>query len=139
MKHMRKHNPDPLTAAAVLVAQHAQSAASQNQGQNPGSSAGGGAQSRGDRSDSRQGGGGGGGRGGAGGGQNQGQSQGGHGNQGSYSQVEGVPCPFDLHQYKTVAAGDIQYKPVSVASLTAHKDLCLTVATSTIQVEHLNS
>ncbi|XP_041962261.1 zinc finger protein 384b isoform X4 [Alosa sapidissima] len=148
MKHMRKHSPDPLMSAAVVVAQHAQSGANQNQGQNPSSSAGGGAQNRGDRGDNRPGGGsggggggsGGGGRGGGGGGgQGQGQSQGGHGTPGSYPQVEGVPCPFDLHQYKTVAAGDIQYKPVSVASLAAHKDLCLTVATSTIQVEHLNS
>uniref|UniRef100_A0A667YCQ2 Zinc finger protein 384 a n=1 Tax=Myripristis murdjan TaxID=586833 RepID=A0A667YCQ2_9TELE len=51
-----------------------------------------------------------------------------------------VPCPFDLHQYKTVAANEIQYKPVSVADLSvAHKDLCLTVSTSAIQVEHMNS
>ncbi|KAL2084020.1 hypothetical protein ACEWY4_019538 [Coilia grayii] len=157
MKHMSKHNPEHLASAAVVVAQHAQSGASQNQGQNSGSSAGGGAQSRADGSDSRPdagaggtggasggGGGGGGGRGrggggGSGGGQSQGQSQGAHGTPGSYPHVEGVPCPFDLHQYKTVAAGDIQYKPVSVASLTSHKDLCLAVATSTIQVEHLNS
>ncbi|KAG5856247.1 hypothetical protein ANANG_G00006020 [Anguilla anguilla] len=68
-----------------------------------------------------------------------GQNQGGHGNPGSYPQAEGVPCTFDLHQYKTVSAGDIQYKPVSVADLAAHKDLCLTVSTSAIQVEHLNS
>uniref|UniRef100_A0A3Q0T8J8 Zinc finger protein 384 a n=1 Tax=Amphilophus citrinellus TaxID=61819 RepID=A0A3Q0T8J8_AMPCI len=51
-----------------------------------------------------------------------------------------VPCPFDLHQYKTVAAGEIQYKPVTVADLpVTHKDLCLTVSTSAIQVEHMNS
>uniref|UniRef100_A0A3P8WT05 Zinc finger protein 384 a n=1 Tax=Cynoglossus semilaevis TaxID=244447 RepID=A0A3P8WT05_CYNSE len=51
-----------------------------------------------------------------------------------------VPCPFDLHQYKTVATGEIQYKPVSVADLpVVHKDLCLTVSTSAIQVEHMNS
>uniref|UniRef100_A0A3B4YG76 Zinc finger protein 384 a n=1 Tax=Seriola lalandi dorsalis TaxID=1841481 RepID=A0A3B4YG76_SERLL len=51
-----------------------------------------------------------------------------------------VPCPFDLHQYKTVAASEIQYKPVSVADLpVVHKDLCLTVSTSAIQVEHMNS
>ncbi|XP_062395472.1 zinc finger protein 384b isoform X2 [Sardina pilchardus] len=137
MKHMRKHSPDVMSAA-VVVAQHAQSGANQNQGQNPSSSAGGGAQNRGDRGDNRPGGGTGGGSGGGGRGGG-GQSQGGHGTPGSYPQVEGVPCPFDLHQYKTVAAGDIQYKPVSVASLAAHKDLCLTVATSTIQVEHLNS
>ncbi|KAJ8392924.1 hypothetical protein AAFF_G00071280 [Aldrovandia affinis] len=59
--------------------------------------------------------------------------------QSHYQQAEGVPCSFDLHQYKTVSAGDIQYKPVSVADLAAHKDLCLTVSTSAIQVEHLNS
>lgn len=58
---------------------------------------------------------------------------------GSYQQTEGVSCPFDLHQYKTVSAGEIQYKPVSVAELVAHKDLCLTVSTSAIQVEHMNS
>uniref|UniRef100_A0A3Q3FGM7 Zinc finger protein 384 a n=1 Tax=Labrus bergylta TaxID=56723 RepID=A0A3Q3FGM7_9LABR len=51
-----------------------------------------------------------------------------------------VQCPFDLHQYKTVAAGEIQYKPVSVGDLpVTHKDLCLTVSTSAIQVEHMNS
>ncbi|XP_033836404.1 zinc finger protein 384-like isoform X2 [Periophthalmus magnuspinnatus] len=57
----------------------------------------------------------------------------------SYQQTESVPCPFDIHQYKTVAASDIQYKPVNVSEITAHKDLCLTVSTSTIQVDHLNS
>ncbi|KAM4601374.1 uncharacterized protein ACJ7VT_021130 isoform 1-T1 [Polymixia lowei] len=116
VKHMQKHNPEQLAASAVAAAQQAQ----QNQSQ-------GGSQSRGEGTD------GGSARpGGAGGGQ-QGQ------NQGNYPQTESVSCPFDLHQYKTVSASDIQYKPVSVADLTAHKDLCLTVATSTIQVEHLNS
>ncbi|XP_028835185.1 zinc finger protein 384b isoform X1 [Denticeps clupeoides] len=127
MKHMRKHNADSITAAAVVAAAASQSNTAQSQ--NASSS---GAQNRGERSDSRAG-------GGAGGGEGRGQVQSGHPNPGSYPQVEGVPCPFDLHQYKTVAAGDIQYKPVSVADLTSHKDLCLTVAASTIQVEHLNS
>ncbi|XP_071765802.1 zinc finger protein 384b isoform X3 [Centroberyx gerrardi] len=119
VKHMQKHNPDQLTASAVAAAQQAQQNQSQGQG---------GAQSRVDSAD------GGSGRpGGAGNGGQQGQSQ------GSYPQTESISCPFDLHQYKTVSASDIQYKPVSVADITTHKDLCLTVATSTIQVEHLNS
>uniref|UniRef100_A0A8C7WYU0 Zinc finger protein 384 b n=1 Tax=Oryzias sinensis TaxID=183150 RepID=A0A8C7WYU0_9TELE len=59
-------------------------------------------------------------------------------NQSGYAQTE-LTCPFDLNQYKTVSASDIQYKPVSVADITSHKDLCLTVSASTIQVEHLNS
>ncbi|XP_062321707.1 zinc finger protein 384b isoform X3 [Osmerus eperlanus] len=117
VKHMQKHNPDQLTAAAVAAAQQAQSHQNQNQNHS-------GAQGLGEGTD------GGGSRPGGGG---QGQ------NQGSYTQAETVGCPFDLHQYKTVAAGDIQYKTVSVADLVSHKDLCLTVATSTIQVEHLNS
>ncbi|XP_036826801.1 zinc finger protein 384 isoform X9 [Oncorhynchus mykiss] len=128
MKHMRKHNPDPLTVAAAIAAQQAQ-------GHTPG----GGGRGRG-----RGRGGGGanvvGGPGGAG--QNPGQNQSQNPNnpqQGSYPQTEGVPCSFDLHQYKTVSAGEIQYKPVSVADLSAHKDLCLTVSTSAIQVEHMNS
>uniref|UniRef100_A0A671PBU0 Zinc finger protein 384 like n=1 Tax=Sinocyclocheilus anshuiensis TaxID=1608454 RepID=A0A671PBU0_9TELE len=118
MKHMRKHNPDPLTVAAAVAAQ---------QGHNPAQASGGGS---------------GRGRGrGRGGGAAAAQAQ----NQPnpalptSYSVTEGIPCPFDLHQYKTVSAGEIQYKPVTVADLTAHKDLCLTVSTSAIQVEHMNS
>ncbi|XP_010883532.2 zinc finger protein 384b isoform X5 [Esox lucius] len=125
VKHMQKHNPDPLTAAAVAAARQTQQNQNQNQNQ-------GGSQGRGEGNDigaGRIGG------GGQGGGQGQNQVQ----NQGSYSQTETVSCPFDLHQYKTVSAGDIQFKTVSVADLAAHKDLCLTVATSTIQVEHLNS
>ncbi|XP_072316746.1 zinc finger protein 384b isoform X1 [Eucyclogobius newberryi] len=59
--------------------------------------------------------------------------------QSNYQQTESVPCAFDIHQYKTVAASDIQYKPVNVSEIGAHKDLCLTVSASTIQVEHLNS
>lgn len=124
MKHMQKHNSDPLTAAAVAAAQHSQqNQQNQSHTQNQGSSHG-----RGEGTDSgavRAG--------GQGGDHGQGQ------NQGSYSQTETASCPFDLHQYKTVAAGDIQFKSVSVADLATHKDLCLTVATSTIQVEHLNS
>ncbi|CDQ57429.1 unnamed protein product [Oncorhynchus mykiss] len=65
-----------------------------------------------------------------GGGRGRGRGRGGGGANGSYPQTEGVPCSFDLHQYKT---------PVSVADLSAHKDLCLTVSTSAIQVEHMNS
>ncbi|KAI3361157.1 hypothetical protein L3Q82_013361 [Scortum barcoo] len=113
VKHMEKHNPDQLTAPAV-AAQTAQ----QNQGHA-------GAQSQVDNADggsSRPG--------GAGSGGQQGQS--------NYPQTETI-CPFDLHQYKTVSATDIQYKPVSVADITSHKDLCLTVSASTIQVEHLSS
>uniref|UniRef100_A0A8C6KEB3 Zinc finger protein 384 b n=1 Tax=Nothobranchius furzeri TaxID=105023 RepID=A0A8C6KEB3_NOTFU len=125
VKHMEKHNPDQLTAPAVMAAQPAQRSQSQAQGQaeaqgRVGSADGG--SSRPGRAGS----------GAAGGGQ-QGQ------NQSSYPQTETTPCPFDLHQFKTVSAGDIHYKPVTVADLTSHKDLFLTVSTSTIQVEHLNS
>ncbi|CAL1610871.1 unnamed protein product [Knipowitschia caucasica] len=59
--------------------------------------------------------------------------------QSNYQQTESVPCAFDMQQFKTVAASDIQYKPQNVSEITAHKDLCLTVSASTIQVEHLNS
>ncbi|XP_039534761.1 zinc finger protein 384a isoform X4 [Pimephales promelas] len=127
MKHMRKHNPDPLTVAAAVAAQQAQ------QGQNPGQPSGGGS----GRGRGR-------GRGGGAAGARvgpaaQAQNQPNPNVPTSYSVTEGIPCPFDLHQYKTVSAGEIQYKPVSVADLTAHKDLCLTVSTSAIQVEHMNS
>ncbi|KAA0710063.1 Zinc finger protein [Triplophysa tibetana] len=127
MKHMRKHNPDPLTVAAAVAAQQAQ------QGQNPGQPSGG--------SSGR-------GRGrGRGGGATatgpgttaQGQNQPNPNPPTSYSVTEGIPCPFDLHQYKTVSSGEMQYKAASVADLAAHKDLCLTVSTSAIQVEHMNS
>ncbi|KAI4883326.1 hypothetical protein NFI96_024837 [Prochilodus magdalenae] len=57
----------------------------------------------------------------------------------AYPQPEGAPCVFDLHQYKPVAPPDVQYKTVSVADLASHKDLCITVETSAIQVEHLSS
>ncbi|XP_068998543.1 zinc finger protein 384b isoform X1 [Embiotoca jacksoni] len=125
VKHMEKHNPDQLTVPTVVAAQPAQQNQSQAQGQA-------GAQSRvdsGDGGSSRPGGAG---SGAAGGGQ-QGQS---HSN---YPPTETISCPFDLHHYKTVSTSDIQYKPVSVADITSHKDLCLTVSASTIQVEHLNS
>uniref|UniRef100_A0A8C9XC16 Zinc finger protein 384 a n=1 Tax=Sander lucioperca TaxID=283035 RepID=A0A8C9XC16_SANLU len=109
MKHMRKHNPDPLTVAATVAAQQAQ-------GLTPG--------------------------GGRGRGRGRGRGNPNPGPPGSYQQPTEavVQCPFDLHQYKTVSAGEIQYKPVTVADLpVAHKDLCLTVSTSAIQVEHMNS
>ncbi|XP_042291954.1 zinc finger protein 384a isoform X6 [Thunnus albacares] len=136
MKHMRKHNPDPLTVAATVAAQQAQ-------GLTPG---GGGGRGRG-RGRGR-----GGGAAGGRAGQLQSQANPNNPNQnpnpgppGSYQQPQQpteavVQCPFDLHQYKTVAASEIQYKPVTVADLpVAHKDLCLTVSTSAIQVEHMNS
>uniref|UniRef100_A0A3B4YQC8 Zinc finger protein 384 b n=1 Tax=Seriola lalandi dorsalis TaxID=1841481 RepID=A0A3B4YQC8_SERLL len=125
VKHMEKHNPDQLTAPAV-VAQTTQQ--NQNQSQAQGQA---GAQGRVESADGGSSRPGGAGSGRAGGGQ-QGQSQ------SNYPQTENIPCPFDLHQYKTVSASDIQYKPVSVADITSHKDLCLTVSASTIQVEHLN-
>ncbi|XP_045077871.1 zinc finger protein 384-like isoform X4 [Coregonus clupeaformis] len=126
MKHMRKHNPDSLTVAV---------AAQQAQGHTPGGGGRGRGRGRGGGGANAVG-------GPVGAGQNPGQNQPQNPNnpqQGSYPQIEGVPCPFDMHQYKTVSAGEIQYKPVSVADLSAHKDLCLTVSTSAIQVEHMNS
>lgn len=126
MKHMKKHNPDPLTVAATVAAQQAQ-------GLTPGRGRGRG-------------------RGRGAGRANQLQNQTNPNNQnpnpgppGSYQPQQQptesvVPCPFDLHQYKTVSASEIQYKPVTVADLpVTHKDLCLTVSTSAIQVEHMNS
>ncbi|XP_077454092.1 zinc finger protein 384b isoform X3 [Stigmatopora argus] len=67
-----------------------------------------------------------------------GASRAGHGQSG-YNQPGSMHCSFDMHQYKTVSTGDIQYKPVSVADISSHKDLCLTVSSSSVQVEHLNS
>ncbi|XP_036422986.1 zinc finger protein 384a isoform X2 [Colossoma macropomum] len=129
MKHMRKHNPDPLTVAAAVAAQQAQ------QGQNPAQAPGsGGGRGRGrGRSTGAAA------AAAAAGTGAQAQNQPNPNPPSSYPVTEGVPCPFDLHQYKTVSAGEIQYKPVSVADLSAHKDLCLTVSTSAIQVEHMNS
>lgn len=57
----------------------------------------------------------------------------------AYQQPEGVPCVFDLQQYKPVSAPDVSYKTVSVSDLSSHKDLCITVEASAIQVEHLSS
>lgn len=57
----------------------------------------------------------------------------------AYQQPEGVPCVFDLQQYKPVTAADVSYKTVSVSDLSSHKDLCITVEASAIQVEHLSS
>ncbi|KAF7670097.1 hypothetical protein LDENG_00049820 [Lucifuga dentata] len=125
VKHMEKHNPEGLTASVDVTAQPAQQNQSQAQGQA-------GAQSRVESADGGATRPGGAGTGGAGGGQ-QGQSQ------GNYPQTETISCPFDLHQFKTLSASDIQYKPVSVPGIPAHKDHCLTVSTSTIQAEHLNS
>ncbi|KAM8841582.1 LOW QUALITY PROTEIN: zinc finger protein 384a [Spinachia spinachia] len=121
MKHMRKHNPDPLTVAATVAARQAQ-------GLTPGRGRGRGR-----------------GRGAGRAGQLQNPTNQNPGAPGSYQQNQQasqamVQCPFDLHQYKTVSASEIQYKPVSVADLpVVHKDLCLTVSTSAIQVEHMNS
>ncbi len=56
-----------------------------------------------------------------------------------FIQPAGVPCIFDLNQYKPVSSADGQYKTVSVSDISPHKDLCLTVEASAIQVEHLNS
>ncbi|RVE66807.1 hypothetical protein OJAV_G00111060 [Oryzias javanicus] len=51
-----------------------------------------------------------------------------------------VQCPFDLHQYKQWQPMKSQYKTSHCADLpVTHKDLCLTVSTSAIQVEHMNS
>nr|XP_046255153.1 zinc finger protein 384b isoform X1 [Scatophagus argus]XP_046255154.1 zinc finger protein 384b isoform X1 [Scatophagus argus]XP_046255155.1 zinc finger protein 384b isoform X1 [Scatophagus argus]XP_046255156.1 zinc finger protein 384b isoform X1 [Scatophagus argus] len=122
VKHMEKHNPDQLTASAVAAGQSAQQNQSQGQA---------GTQSQVESADGGSSRPGGVGSGGASGGQ-QGQSQ------SSYPQTETISCPFELHQYKTMAASDIQYKPVTVADITSNKDLCLTVSASTIQVEHLN-
>ncbi|XP_053737188.1 zinc finger protein 384b isoform X2 [Synchiropus splendidus] len=112
LKHIEKHNPDQMTAAAIKREQRNQQ--SQNSSQV-------GAQSRVEGTDGVPS-----------------RGEGGQ-NQGSYSQTDSISCPFDLHQYKTVSASDIQYKPVPVSDITSHKDLCLTVSASTIQVEHLNS
>lgn len=128
MKHMRKHNPDPLTVAATVAAQQAQGL-TPGRGRGRGRGRGGGAAARAAQLQSQSN-------------ANQNPNA---GPPGSYQPQQQpteavVPCPFDLHQYKTVAASEIQYKPVSVADLpVVHKDLCLTVSTSAIQVEHMNS
>lgn len=125
VKHMTKHNPDQLTAAAVVSAHPTQQNQSQSQRQA-------GPQSQDGSTD--------GGSNRPGGGLNAGTSGGRQGQgQSNYPQTETMPCAFDIHQYKTVSASDIQYKPVNVSDITSHKDLCLTVSASTLQVEHLNS
>nr|XP_033950258.1 zinc finger protein 384a isoform X4 [Pseudochaenichthys georgianus] len=128
MKHMRKHNPDPLTVAATLAAQQAQGL-TPGGGRGRGRGRGTGGAGRVDQLHS----------------QNPNSQNPNPGAPGIYQQSQQPPeavvqCPFDLQQYKTVSASEIQYKPVSVADLpVAHKDLCLTVSTSAIQVEHMNS
>uniref|UniRef100_A0A8C6WUJ9 Zinc finger protein 384 like n=1 Tax=Neogobius melanostomus TaxID=47308 RepID=A0A8C6WUJ9_9GOBI len=128
MKHMRKHNPDPLTVAATVAAQQAQGLAPGTTGRGRGRGRGrGGGLSAAGRAALLQS-------------QANAAQNPNAGPPGGYQQpTEGVvPCPFDLHQYKTVATSEIQYKPVTVVDLP-HKDLCLTVSTSAIQVEHMNS
>ncbi|XP_039676249.1 zinc finger protein 384a isoform X4 [Perca fluviatilis] len=130
MKHMRKHNPDPLTVAATVAAQQAQGLApggGRGRGRGRGRGAGGVGRAGQLQSQTNP---------------NNNPQNPNPGPPGSYQQPTEavVQCPFDLHQYKTVSAGEIQYKPVTVADLpVAHKDLCLTVSTSAIQVEHMNS
>ncbi|XP_035847264.1 zinc finger protein 384a isoform X6 [Sander lucioperca] len=132
MKHMRKHNPDPLTVAATVAAQQAQGltpGGGRGRGRGRGRGAGGGGVGRAGQLQSQTN-------------PNNNTQNPNPGPPGSYQQPTEavVQCPFDLHQYKTVSAGEIQYKPVTVADLpVAHKDLCLTVSTSAIQVEHMNS
>ncbi|XP_028325486.1 zinc finger protein 384b isoform X1 [Gouania willdenowi] len=126
VKHMEKHNPDALTSSATAPTPPAQQTQIQTLRQVGGQSQGESADGASDRTRDA------GGRA-AGGGGHHGQSQ------SNYPQLEAIPCPFDLHHYKTVSASDIQYKPINVADITSHKNLCLTVSASTIQVEHLNS
>ncbi|XP_034748758.1 zinc finger protein 384a isoform X6 [Etheostoma cragini] len=132
MKHMRKHNPDPLTVAATVAAQQAQGltpGGGRGRGRGRGRGAGGGGVGRAGQLQSQTN-------------PNNNTQNPNPGPPGSYQQATEavVQCPFDLHQYKTVSASEIQYKPVTVADLpVAHKDLCLTVSTSAIQVEHMNS
>ncbi|XP_051574463.1 zinc finger protein 384b isoform X3 [Myxocyprinus asiaticus] len=57
----------------------------------------------------------------------------------TFTQQAVVPCVFDLNQYKPVTSADVQYKTVNVSDISPHKDLCITVEASAIQVEHLNS
>lgn len=121
VKHMEKHNPERLTAPAVLPAQRKRNQSrGPTGGQNRVESADGGPNRPADT-----------GSGGVGRSQQQ-QSQ-------NYPQTETISCPFDLHQYKVMSAGDLQYKPVTIEDITSNKDLCLTVSASTIHVEHLNS
>ncbi|XP_058601977.1 zinc finger protein 384b isoform X1 [Onychostoma macrolepis] len=57
----------------------------------------------------------------------------------AFIQPVGAPCIFDLNQYKPVPSADVRYKTVSVSDISPHKDLCITVEASAIQVQHLNS
>ncbi|XP_073728163.1 zinc finger protein 384b isoform X3 [Misgurnus anguillicaudatus] len=57
----------------------------------------------------------------------------------SFTSSTGLPCVFDINQFKSVTSTDAQYKTVSVSDISPHKDLCITVEASAIQVEHLNS
>ncbi|XP_052002782.1 zinc finger protein 384-like isoform X1 [Xyrauchen texanus] len=57
----------------------------------------------------------------------------------TFTQQAVVPCVFDLNQYKPITSADVQYKTVNVSDISPHKDLCITVEASAIQVEHLNS
>lgn len=127
MKHMRKHNPDPLTVAATVAAQQAQGLTpGRGRGRGRGRGGGGRAAQLQNQNNPNN---------------NQNPNPGPPGSYQSHQPTEAVvQCPFDLHQYKTVSASEIQYKPVTVADLpVTHKDLCLTVSTSAIQVEHMNS
>lgn len=134
MKHMRKHNPDPLTVAATVAAQQAQglTPGGRGRGRGRGRGAGGAGGDRASQLQSQTN-------------PNNATQNPNPGPPGSYQSHQQpteavVSCPFDLHQYKTVSASEIQYKPVTVADLpVTHKDLCLTVSTSAIQVEHMNS
>ncbi|MCJ8728991.1 hypothetical protein PDJAM_G00009470 [Pangasius djambal] len=109
IKHMRKHSPD-LVPTPPAPAQQSHSPAH-----------------------------GGAGGGGAGGGSAEGGAASRAERTNAYPQPEGVPCVFDLQQYKQVTAPDVSYKTVSVSDLSSHKDLCITVEASAIQVEHLSS
>ncbi|XP_053480595.1 zinc finger protein 384b isoform X3 [Ictalurus furcatus] len=109
IKHMRKHSPD-LVPTPPSGAQQSHSPA-----------------------------GGGGAGGGSAGGGAEGAAAGRAERTNAYQQPEGVPCVFDLQQYKPVTAADVSYKTVSVSDLSSHKDLCITVEASAIQVEHLSS
>ncbi|XP_062848824.1 zinc finger protein 384b isoform X2 [Trichomycterus rosablanca] len=115
IKHMRKHSPDLVPTPPSLAQQSHSPVQSGALGGNPtggGGNAGGGADGpTASRPDRTS----------------------------AYPQQEGAPCVFDLQQYKAVTAPGIQYKTVSMADLSSHKDLCITVEASAIQVDHLNS
>ncbi|XP_077446047.1 zinc finger protein 384a isoform X2 [Stigmatopora argus] len=121
MKHMRKHNPDAMTAAERAQGPGSGGRGRGGRGRGRGRGRGASLQGRADPDGAGQ------------------QNPASAGPPGGYQRPgEGLlPCPFDLHQYKTVAGGQIQYKAGAAAA--DHKDLCLTVSTSAIQVEHMNS